>query len=202
MRYLSAHGIATVAFNFRTFAPSESPPQTIAQHLEPDLQAGLDAAHERGANKVFLLGASFGGAASLAYAPQLRGLAGLINLSGELRLPNWNLDGIAAVPKLTVPLLVIASRYDGYLDAADARLLDRPRRVEGQTARPLHRRLPRVVDSRRGAVRPARARRDPRLAATRRWCLTPEVSDTCSIRQPQPPRHARRRGHRAVRRPG
>ena len=73
---------------------------------------------------MFLLGASFGGAASLAYAPQLHGLAGLINLSGELRLPISSLNGIAAVPKLTVPLLVIASRYDGYLDPADARLLE------------------------------------------------------------------------------
>jgi dienelactone hydrolase len=49
----------------------------------------------------------------------------LINLSGELRLPLWRLNGIHAVRQLKLPLLVIASRYDGYLDAADARLLYR-----------------------------------------------------------------------------
>jgi hypothetical protein len=31
------------------------------------------------------MGASFGGAATLAYGPQLRGLDGVIDLSGELR---------------------------------------------------------------------------------------------------------------------
>jgi len=61
----------------------------------------------------------------LANSPKLRGLAGLINLSGELKLLNWNLDGIDAVRGLEAPLLVLASRYDGYLDAADARLLYR-----------------------------------------------------------------------------
>lgn len=125
MRYLSSHGIATLAFNFRTFAPSDSPRAAIAQHLAPDLQAAIDAAHARGAHRVFVMGASFGGAATLNYGPQLHDLAGVINLSGELRLLNWNLDGIDAVRRLKVPLLVVASRYDGYLDAADARLLYR-----------------------------------------------------------------------------
>jgi alpha-beta hydrolase superfamily lysophospholipase len=125
MRYLSSRGIATLAFNFRTFAPSGSPRAAISRHLAPDLQAAIDAAHARGAQRVFVMGASFGGAATLAYGAQLRDLAGVINLSGELRLLNWNLDGIDAVRRLKAPLLVLASRYDGYLDAADARLLYR-----------------------------------------------------------------------------
>ncbi len=125
MRYLSSHGISTLAFDFRTFAPSGTPPRAIAQHLAPDLQAAIDAAHDRGAKKVVVMGASFGGAATLAHGPQLRNLDGVIDLSGELRLLNWNLDGIDAVRHLKVPLLVVASRYDGYLDAADARLLYR-----------------------------------------------------------------------------
>jgi dienelactone hydrolase len=125
MRYLSSHGISTLAFDFRTFAPSGTPRRAIAQDLAPDLQAAIDAAHDRGAKKVVVMGASFGGAATLAYGPQLRNLDGVIDLSGELRLLNWNLDGIDAVRHLKVPLLVVASRYDGYLDAADARLLYR-----------------------------------------------------------------------------
>ncbi len=125
MRYLSRHGVATLAFNFRTFAPSGSPRPAIAQHLTPDLQAAIDVAHARGAERVFVMGASFGGAAMLNDGPQLHDVAGLIDLSGELRLPLWRLNGIHAVRQLKVPLLVIASRYDGYLDAADARLLYR-----------------------------------------------------------------------------
>jgi alpha-beta hydrolase superfamily lysophospholipase len=125
MRFLSSHGVATLAFNFRTFAPSGTPRTAISQHLAPDLQAAIDTAHARGARRVFVMGASFGGAAMLANGPELRDAAGLINLSGELRLLNWNLDGIDAVHRLKAPLLVLASRYDGYLDAADARLLYR-----------------------------------------------------------------------------
>ena len=48
MRFLSSHGIATLAFNFRTFAPSGTPHAGIGKQLAPDLQAAIDAAHARG----------------------------------------------------------------------------------------------------------------------------------------------------------
>src|SRR5205085_6334202 len=53
----------------------------------PDLQAAVDTLHADGASKVFVAGASFGGAVALSVGSRLRGVAGFVSLSGELLLP-------------------------------------------------------------------------------------------------------------------
>jgi Alpha/beta hydrolase family len=125
MLWLKAHGIGSLAFDFRTFGDSESPPVAISTHVLPDLQAAIDEARTRGAKRVVVMGASFGGAAMLASGPGLKDLDGMVNLSGELRLPAWRLDGIDAVPHLRTPILIVASAEDGLFNATDARLLYR-----------------------------------------------------------------------------
>jgi len=124
MRFIQAHGLQALAFDFRGFQPSDSPRMAIYDDLGPDLQAAVDAAHADGAKKVFVMGASFGGAAALTFGSQLHGVDGIVNLSGELNLVGRDLDAIDAVPKLHVPLLFIASRDDPYLDAGDAQKLE------------------------------------------------------------------------------
>jgi alpha-beta hydrolase superfamily lysophospholipase len=125
MQWLKAHGIGSLAFDFRTFGDSESPPLAISTHVRPDLQAAIDEARKRGAKRVIVMGASFGGASMLASGPQLEGVDGMVNLSGELRLPAWHLDGIDAVPRLHTPIFIVASAEDGLFNATDARLLYR-----------------------------------------------------------------------------
>jgi pimeloyl-ACP methyl ester carboxylesterase len=125
MRHFEANGIRTLAFDFRGFSPSDSPPLSKYDNLAPDLQAAVDAVRADGATKVVVMGASFGGAATLTEGWKLHGVDSIISLSGELNLPARNLDALQAVPKLRVPLLVIASRDDPYLDASDARKLMR-----------------------------------------------------------------------------
>lgn len=117
MRFLTAHGLRVVAFDFRGTSPSALPAAEKQLDWEPDLQAAVDAAHT---GRVVLMGASFGGAAAVAYAPSLNGVDAVVSVSGELRLPTSHVDALAAAPKLRVPLLVIASRFDGYLDEEDA----------------------------------------------------------------------------------
>jgi pimeloyl-ACP methyl ester carboxylesterase len=117
MAYLAKHGVRTLAFNFRGVAPSDV---TASTDYEPDLQAAIDAA---GTKHVFLMGASMGGAAAMTYGSRLKGLDGLINLSGEQRISNGNLDAIDNVGKLRIPFLVLASNDDGYLTGAQARQL-------------------------------------------------------------------------------
>lgn len=117
MAYLANHGVRTLAFDFRGVAPSDP---TASTDFAPDLQAAIDAA---GTKHVFLLGASLGGAAAMTYGWKLKGLDGLIDLSGEQKLPNANLDAIDSVGKLRVPFLVLASNDDGYLTGAEARQL-------------------------------------------------------------------------------
>lgn len=122
MRLLAAHGLRAFAFDFRGTFPSQVPPQRIELDWAHDLQAAIDAAHGK---RTALVGASFGGAAAVAYAPDLRGVDAVVSLSGEQRLSQPHIDAIDNVARLRVPLLVIASRLDGYLDTAGARQLVR-----------------------------------------------------------------------------
>jgi hypothetical protein len=72
----AAHGVRTLAFDFRGFPPSASPPNRTSGHFAPDLQAAVDALRADGARKVFVVGASFGSAAALDAAPKLHDVAG------------------------------------------------------------------------------------------------------------------------------
>jgi dienelactone hydrolase len=121
MPTFTAHGLRALAFDFRGFPPSASAPNRIADDFAPDLQAAVDALHDDGADKVFVVGASFGAAAALAEGAKLHGVDGFVSLSGEPELPARGIDALAGVRKLQAPLLVLASRQDYYLDAADAK---------------------------------------------------------------------------------
>lgn len=125
MEWLKAHDVGSLAFNFRTFGESDSPPLAISTHARPDLQAAVDEARKRGAKRVIVMGASFGGAAMLYYAPDLKNVDGLINLSGELHLPGWNFDGIGSAPHIRTPILILGSAQDNVFNRADANLLFR-----------------------------------------------------------------------------
>ncbi len=125
MRWLAGAGLRTVAIDLRGYPPSGEPRFAIYHHYAPDLQTAVDAAHSFKAKTVLLMGASLGGAAVVTEAPKLHGISGVVSLSGELELPTSELDAIGAAPRLRTPLLVVASRDDGYLDAADARKLVR-----------------------------------------------------------------------------
>lgn len=119
----TAHDLRVLAFNFRGFQPSAGAPNRTADDYAPDLQAAIDTLHAGGASKVFVVGASFGGAVMLKEAAKLHHVAGFVNLSGEVDLPSIG-NVLPAVRRLRAPLLVLASRQDYYLDAA--RLAGRP----------------------------------------------------------------------------
>jgi alpha-beta hydrolase superfamily lysophospholipase len=125
MRWLSANGIRTVAINFRGYPPSGLPSLANYHHYAQDIQAAVDAAHTLGAAHVFVMGASMGGAATVAEAPRLKDVAGVISLSGELSLPTTELDAIGAAPRITMPFLFVGSEVDGYVPGPDARRLTR-----------------------------------------------------------------------------
>jgi alpha-beta hydrolase superfamily lysophospholipase len=122
MRFLASHGFRSVAFDFRGIYPSKIPPAQKSLDWSNDLQAAVDAADGK---HTALVGASFGGAAAVAYAPDLKGVGAVVSVSGELQLPNPHIDAIGNAARLRAPLLVIASRLDGYLDTAEARQLVR-----------------------------------------------------------------------------
>jgi pimeloyl-ACP methyl ester carboxylesterase len=63
----TAHGLRVLAFDFRGFPPPASAPNRSADDFAPDLEAAIDAS-TRTARKVFVVGAPFGGAATLKEA--------------------------------------------------------------------------------------------------------------------------------------
>jgi pimeloyl-ACP methyl ester carboxylesterase len=125
MEILANHGYRAIALDFRGNGHSAHPRLAIYLHVRPDIEAGIAEARAEGSKHVFLMGASLGGAAAMAHAPSLPDLAGVVSLSGELKLTNFALDAIDAVPKLRVPFLTMAARDDGSFPAADAHTLIR-----------------------------------------------------------------------------
>ena len=116
---LTAAGFRVLAFDLRGFADSTLPPKVPARGYDRDLAAMVARARTDGAKRVFLMGASYGGAVSLAYAPRLR-IDGVVSLSGETYLPSAQANALASAPRLRVPLLIVGSRHDRYLPVKDA----------------------------------------------------------------------------------
>ncbi len=128
-------GLRALAFDFRGFGDSGRP-QSAKQSLafDRDVRAAVYRLDAEGVRKVFLVGASFGGAVALTDAPSLP-VAGVVSLSGEADLPRSGLDPLAAMPHLHVPLLIVGSRHDPYLTVPEAlRLLHRAASKDKRTA--------------------------------------------------------------------
>jgi pimeloyl-ACP methyl ester carboxylesterase len=94
-----------------------------------DVRAAVEALKARGARKIALVGASYGGATAMVAAPSLgNAVAGVASLGGELVLHeggNDELNALDAVRKLHVPFLVLASKDDHWLLGPEARTLVR-----------------------------------------------------------------------------
>jgi pimeloyl-ACP methyl ester carboxylesterase len=101
---LAGQGYRTAVFNY------------TGQDSPPDVLAAIDALRAKGAQKVFLIGASMGGTAVLDAASQTQPpVAGVVDLSGPESYAGAN--ALTAVQKLTVPVLFIAGQYDaGFID--------------------------------------------------------------------------------------
>jgi alpha-beta hydrolase superfamily lysophospholipase len=116
---LTTAGFRVLAFDLRGYGHSGVPPRVPYRAYDRDLTAMVGRAHADGAKRVFLLGASYGGALSLTYAPRLR-VDGVISLSGETYLPSTHANPLLSAARLHVPLLIVGTRHDHYLPVKDA----------------------------------------------------------------------------------
>ncbi len=116
---LTAAGLRVLAFDFRGFGASVAPRSAAYRAFDRDLAAAVARVRADGARHVFLMGASYGGAIALTYAPRLK-LDGVISLSGEIYLPSTKANPFASAPRLRAPLLIVGSRHDRYLPVKDA----------------------------------------------------------------------------------
>ena len=123
---LAAHGFHVLLVDLRGFGLSRGAPNG-APGARADVRGAVDELKSLGARKVVLVGASYGGATAMVAAPSLgSAIAGLANLSGETVLHEGGADelnALAAVRRLQVPFLVLASRDDHWLLGSEARKL-------------------------------------------------------------------------------
>jgi pimeloyl-ACP methyl ester carboxylesterase len=116
-RRLLASGVRVIAFDFRGNGLSQSP-RRHALALGRDLAAAVAHAHEEGAEDVFLIGASMGGAAIVQNSAGLP-VAGIVSLSGTRLWPGFGINEPGA-RALSAPLLYIGSREDSAAPLAEA----------------------------------------------------------------------------------
>jgi pimeloyl-ACP methyl ester carboxylesterase len=122
-RRLATLGYRVLAFDFRNSGLSQRVGAARSYRLAADVTAAVKYVRSRGARKVYVVGASMGGAAALVSGAHVRPpVAGVVSLSAPATFAG--VDAAQAVPRLNVPVLYLAAQDDGAGSfASDARAL-------------------------------------------------------------------------------
>ncbi|PIU29234.1 MAG: hypothetical protein COT09_01885 [Candidatus Hydromicrobium americanum] len=108
-RYLADNGYIVLTYDFRGYGKSGGS-QDIS-NIDKDLEAALDFVIRNDAEKIFLMGASMGGTASLVVASR-QTVDGVISFSSPTEIDS--LSAIDKVGNIDAPKLFIASQGDKY----------------------------------------------------------------------------------------
>jgi pimeloyl-ACP methyl ester carboxylesterase len=106
-RLLAGKGYLAMTFDFRGYGRSLGSKQINL--IDRDLKAAIDYIKPK-ADKIFLIGASMGGTASLKLAAKEAGIVGVISLSAPVKFQG--LDASPDITNIKVPKLFIASEGD------------------------------------------------------------------------------------------
>jgi alpha-beta hydrolase superfamily lysophospholipase len=107
---LVAGGYRVVAFDFRGSGRSQSPSKNW-RSLGRDLAAAVAHARRTGAQRIFLMGSSMGGAAIVQNTASLR-VDGRISLSGTWLWPAVGINDPRGVRRIRAPFLYVGTRRD------------------------------------------------------------------------------------------
>jgi pimeloyl-ACP methyl ester carboxylesterase len=123
------HGV--LLFDFRNLGLSD---KGGAHAPGSDLAGAVEEARRHGAERIVLVGGSYGGTAALASGPDLD-VAGVVALSPPPDLSNWidELDAVSAVGRLDAPLLVLYARDDWRTPPAAKHALARAAATDDKT---------------------------------------------------------------------
>jgi len=121
-RRLASSGYFVFAIDFRGHGFSKSRTGNAANRLAADLTAATREVRKLGKRKVFLVGASMGGIASLVAATNVKPqVDGVVSVSAPARFRG--MDAVVTAPRLRVPVLYVAAEDDdnaGYDFSKDA----------------------------------------------------------------------------------
>jgi alpha-beta hydrolase superfamily lysophospholipase len=113
-------GFRTLMFDFRGNGQSESVADPKALRLDRDLEAAVTRAWAGGTRRVFLVGASLGGAAAVQNGASLH-VSGIVSLSGTRIWPGFGINHYASLPRLRAPFLYLGTTDDSAAPAKEAR---------------------------------------------------------------------------------
>lgn len=105
---LAGRGYLALTFDFRGYGDSEGDKEFDL--IDRDVEGALDFLEKRGADDLFLIGASMGGTASLKVAAR-RSLSGVVSISSPVVFEGLNI--MQDVLRIQEPVLFIASGLDG-----------------------------------------------------------------------------------------
>jgi alpha-beta hydrolase superfamily lysophospholipase len=121
-RRLASTGYFVFAIDFRGHGFSQHRTGNAANRLAADLTAATREVRKLGKRKVFLVGASMGGIASLVAGANVKPpVDGVVSISAPARFRG--MDAVASAPRLRVPVLYVAAESDdnaGYDFSKDA----------------------------------------------------------------------------------
>jgi alpha-beta hydrolase superfamily lysophospholipase len=122
-RRLARLGYTAFAIDFRGHGRSDYRAGAAGNRLAADLAAAVQVVRKRGKEKVFLVGASMGGIASLVAGASVKPpVDGVVSVSAPARFMGMN--AAATAPRLRAPVLYLAAEGDdnaGYDFSDDAR---------------------------------------------------------------------------------
>jgi alpha-beta hydrolase superfamily lysophospholipase len=113
-------GFRTLLFDFRGNGQSASAAGDKALRIDRDLAAVVARAWAGGARRVFLMGASLGGAAAVQNGASLR-VSGIVSLSGTRIWPGFGINHYASLPRLRAPFLYLGTTDDSAAPEQEAR---------------------------------------------------------------------------------
>lgn len=119
---LIAAGLRVLAFDFRGNGQSVRPARNVLSYRR-DFAAAIKQLERGGASKVFLIGASMGGAAAVQNSGGLP-LAGVVSLSGTRLWPGFGINR-PGPRALHAPFLYVGSRNDWRAPLKEARTIIR-----------------------------------------------------------------------------
>ena len=124
-RRLARLGYTAFAIDFRGHGLSQHREGAAGNRLALDLAAAVKVMRQRGKTKVFLVGASMGGIATLVAGANVKPpVDGVVSVSAPARF--LGMDAVASAPRLRVPVLYLAAVDDdnaGYDFSKDAKEL-------------------------------------------------------------------------------